>query len=172
MEYRNEFDKSGKSIEDGSRAERNFERIFKAKFGVAPRHANKHQNRIEHIDFFMEIPAKDGTHRASVDVKSWKHDNEFVWVEFVSYGNLGWLYGKADFIGFELPSEDGFIMVKRTALVEFIKRNCQALFTRDKSQAKYNMYVRYKGENFDRYDCVTLIPRERLYEIEHWMLEM
>lgn len=171
MEYKNEFDTTGRSIKDGRRAEDNFVRIFTQRFGVAPIPATEKQNKQDHIDFFMEIPAKDGIHRATVDVKSWKRDNTYVWVEFVSYGKLGWLYGKADYIGFELPTEDGFIMVKRTALIEFIKRHCQVFYTRDKSQAEYNIYVRWKGKDFDRCDSTTLIPRERLYEIEHWVLK-
>ena len=117
MEYKNEFDKTGRSIKDGRRAEDNFVRIFTRRFSVAPIPATEKQNKQDHIDFFMEIPAKDGIHRATVDVKSWKRDNTYVWVEFVSYGKLGWLYGKADYIGFELPTEDGFVMVKRTALI-------------------------------------------------------
>lgn len=171
MGWKNEFDKTGRSIKDGERAQQNFVRIFTNRFGVAPIKSSDEEDKCDHIDYFMEIPARDGTHRASVDVKSWKHDQNNVWIEFVSYGKLGWLYGKADYIGFELPTQDGFIMVKREALVGLVARSCIAYFTRDKDKALFNMYVRWKGENFDRYDCATLIPRKRLYEIEHWILK-
>ncbi len=169
--WRNDFDKSGKSSEDGERAQLNFERLFENRFGVKPIRATKKDDMYKHIDYYMEIMGKDRKHKASVDIKSWKHEKENVWIELVSYGKLGWLYGEADYIGFELPTLDGFIMVKRKELVKLVKKECFAYFTRDKKDVLYNMYIRWKGKDYERYDCATLLPRSLLYTIEHWILK-
>ena len=169
--YVNEFDKDKVDITDGKRAESNFVRLFKNKFGVEPLRATEFDDKHNHIDFYLIVKKGDTTHKITTDIKSWKKEPEHVWVELVSYGKLGWLYGKADYIGFEMPDEKSFIMVKRVALVSLIKTACVAEFTNNKDEALFRLYVRYKGKDNDMYDCITKIPRSMLLEIEHWVLE-
>lgn len=173
MVYKNEHDVSGNSSIDGERAQENFVRIFERRFGLKPLKADVDDDIQRHIDYYMQIPAKDGMHTALVDVKSWKHDENNVWIEFISYGKLGWLYGEATFIGFELPDESGFIMVKRECLLKYMIENCRAYFTTDKKESVYNVYVRFKKskEGNIYYDCVSLIPRSVLYDLDHWILK-
>lgn len=168
MMYVNQFDKGGKRGIDGDRAEKNFERIYKERFGVAPIRATKEENRKLHIDYHMSVKAR----HATVDVKSWKYEKDNVWVEFVSYGRLGWIYGGADYIGFETPDMENFIMVKREELEEYVRKKCSIIFVDNKEKAVYNLYVRVKENNGVMwFDCVTLIPRNDLYGLSHWMLK-
>ncbi len=168
--YRNRHDKTGAASIDGERAAQNFERIFTKRFKVRPRKATERQDKEDHIDYFMEIPAKDGVHKATVDVKSWKHSQDYVYIEFVSYGKLGWLYGKADYIGFESPDMQSFMMVKRTDLIDLVCRKCICYFTRDRELFDYNLYIRVRPDD-DTYDCTTRVLRTDLDQLEHWVLE-
>lgn len=185
MVYRNEFDKDGKSQIDGERAENNFVRIFTERFGIAPIKASDYDNKVKHIDYYMKIPAKDGIHKASVDVKSWKHKEDCVDIEFITYGKLGWLYGEADFIGFETPDEQSFVMVDRKSLMEYVERHVNPHFTTDRLEREGNIYVRFKNkfkrrtengekqdEDDERYDCTTVIERDILYSLRHWVLKI
>lgn len=167
MVYRNEFDSVGKASIDGERAQKNFERIYYKKFGLYPIRATKKEDMYDKIDYWMQI----GTHRASVDVKSCKKHLDTVCVEFISYGKFGWVYGKADYIGFEMPSKESFIMVKRDALLEYVEKNCKVHFTRDTDNVLFNLYIRWKDKDSDKYDCTTYIPRKSLYSLPHWILE-
>ena len=166
MTYVNEFDIDKVDITDGRRAEANFVALFKNKFGVEPIKSPDFVDKCNHIDFYMQVK----NHRASVDVKSWKNDPDYVWIEFISYGRLGWLYGQADYIGFETPNEKNFIMVNRKKLIEFVMKNVIVDFITDKNLALYKLYIRFKGKDSEHYDCITKIPRERLLEIDHWIL--
>ena len=166
--YQNEFDKSGKSIADGERAENNFVRIFEIRFGVKPIKSTEYQNKHDHIDYFMEVK----NHKASVDVKSWKGEQDLIPIEFITYGKLGWLYGKADYIAFEMPDEESFIMVKREDLVEFVKKVCIVYFTNSRFEQLYNIYVRWKEKDGKKtYDCYTKIPRSEILKLNHWVLK-
>lgn len=165
MEYKNEYDKDGVDIADGKRAEANFSRLFKQRFGVDPIKSQKEYDKHNHIDFFMLVNG----HQASVDVKSWKGEKDFVWVELVSYGKLGWLYGDADYIAFENPDEKGFTMVKRENLMYLIKCTCVPEFTTDVRDSAYRMYVRQKGVT-GNFDVVTKIARNLLENTKPWTL--
>lgn len=176
MPYQNEFDKTGNAGKDGERAEQNFIRLFYARYGVMPIKATEYENKVLHIDYHMRLLGKDGVHSASVDVKSWKHREDCVFVELVSYGKRGWLYGEATFIGFEDPSEEFFVMVKRTALLEYVKEHCVANFWTGKHTPFYELHLRSKTLNkgdktIETFDCVTLLPIEDLENIEHWVLK-
>lgn len=165
--YRNEFDKSGRSADDGKRAEANFVRIFTKRFGVEPVKTHEHVDKYDHIDFWLRVKG----HKSSVDVKSWKQEPDNIWVEFVSYGRLGWLYGKAEYIAFETPDQESFIMVKRESLVSLVKTACVVEFTNNKDESLFRPYVRYKGKDFERFDCVAKLPRKLLNETDHWILK-
>lgn len=167
MAYQNEFDKTGKSMKDGERAENNFIRLFEKRFGIKPVKATEYQNKHDHIDYFMQVKG----HKASVDVKSWKGEKNLVPVEFISYGKLGWLYGKADYIAFETPDEKSFMMVKRQDLVCLVKRLCVVYFTNDRNEQLYRLYIRFKEKDGKKYyDCYTKIQRDDLLNIKYWYL--
>ena len=172
MEYKNEFDNNGLDISDGRRAEENFKRLFENRFGVAPLKTEEDDDKYCHIDFYMQVPTNEGNiHTASVDVKSWKQEPNDVWIEFVSYGRLGWLYGEANYIAFETPDEKGFIIVDREELVKLVERVCVTNFTNNLKYALFRPLIRGKGKNSNKFDLVTKIPRSLLYSIKHWILK-
>jgi len=83
--------------------------------------ASSKEDRIDHFDYHFKKEDKE----IKVEVKAMKRisradDNgqdEWIWVEFKNVqGNLGWLYGKADYVAFEL--QDCFLFVNREDLVK------------------------------------------------------
>lgn len=109
-------DRQQERYDRGARAEEHFLLSFQCKYpnGYIKR-ATKQQDMFDHIDCFAGLDSYDVK---SLKKKSSKDDNvdsSIIWVEFKNVrGNLGWLYGKATRIAFEL--EDKFICVEREAL--------------------------------------------------------
>jgi hypothetical protein len=88
----------------------------------------------KHIDFYITRP--DGT-KTSVDVKGGNNPN-LIWIEFKNvHGNLGWMYGEAEFIAFEMKELGGFCMVDRKELLDVCKNIIEPVFT-----DKYNCYLK------------------------------
>lgn len=98
-----------------------------------------------------------------VDVKGIKRvsragekDDRFHWVEIQNVlGRRGWLYGKADFIAFEL-SED-WLVVDRLELVSWIERVVE------KTYADFPLYKLKSRPN--RKDIITLVKSADLQEV-------
>lgn len=81
---------------------------------------------IDHVDFRVTTPKENflvevkGLKRMARSDESFASDR--VWLEFRNVcGNLGWIYGKADYLAFETP--DGFLFIKRNALVKWAEEN-------------------------------------------------
>jgi hypothetical protein len=141
--YVNRYDTKGECSRNGNNAESLFVQILKEK-NCFEREATR-QEQFDHIDYFAK---KNGT-RISFDVKARKKksrndsevDDNLIWVEFKNVsGKNGWLYGKAKCIAFE--RENDFVLVERTALLEFCEKKVEkkkALFSRD---ALYKHYTR------------------------------
>ena len=181
MVYQNKYDKTGTCAEDGKRAEKNFERLYQQRFGILPKKASSYDDKEKHIDYYMDLNTSKGFGRFSVDVKSWKKCENGVFVEFVSYGKLGWIYGEADFIGFESPDMKSFKMVKRTALLDYVKEHCVVDFYSGRDIDFWRIHVRLKETEIKDeetnvriqiglYDCITKIPRDDLDLLDHWVL--
>jgi hypothetical protein len=91
----------------------------------------------DHIDYFV-ARVNDET---SVDVKGGNHPNT-IWVEFKNvHGNEGWLYGKAEYIAFDMPELGGFVMVSRTDLARLAEKIVEPVFV-SKQEATRKYYQR------------------------------
>lgn len=118
--YKNKYDYSGKAKEIGDKAVVLIEKMASAK-GYKVEKASKQEDIKDHFDYrFLK---NDKT--IKVEVKAMKRISRsdedgqdiWIWVEFKNVqGNLGWLYGKADYVAFEL--QDYFLFVDREDLVK------------------------------------------------------
>jgi hypothetical protein len=88
----------------------------------------------DHIDYFV-TRVNDMT---SVDVKGGNHPST-IWVEFKNvHGNDGWLYGKAEYIAFDMPELGGFVMVGRRELARLSEKIVEPVFvTKQEATRKY-----------------------------------
>lgn len=181
MSIHHPLDTTGKAGDDGERAEKSFADRFYNRFKVKLKKTDTYRDCVEHVDYDGAITDKDGNmHISSWEVKSVKHgqrhDSNYlsdqVWVEFVTKGNLGWLYGKADWVAFELEYNGKFVCVNRKQLLEYCEINCHPPFVISPRQAYYRFYVRgqknTKGELV--HDIVSLIEKQVLFDLEHWEL--
>lgn len=145
MAYKNTFDFTGECSERGAGAETLFKKMAIEK-GYAVRDATFQEQIKDHIDFFLskngveksfEIKARKKTSRADANAQ-----DEWIWIEFLSTsGKPGWLYGLADYVGFQVLS--GFLFLERKVLVEIaeklIDRN---VIVSKSSEAHYRAYRR------------------------------
>ena len=174
-------DTTGKAGDHGKRAEMSFADRFYQKDGVKLKKTDTYRDCVEHVDSDGAITGKDGElHISSWEVKALKrgqrHDEEYlenqIWVEFVTKGNLGWLYGKADWIAFEVEYNGKFVCVNRKQLLEYCEIHCRPPFVISPRQAYYRFYVRKekneKGEI--THDIVSLIEKQVIFDLEHWEL--
>lgn len=83
--------------------------------GLTLRPASKRQDMVEHIDFFLGANGQE----ISVDLKGWKEGQAaglfLIEIRNVQ-GNIGWLYGKADYVLFQ--EGDSFLVVDRQKLAD------------------------------------------------------
>ena len=91
----------------------------------------------DHIDFYIDRPSG----RTSVDVKG-KNTIDSIWVEFKNVrGKNGWLYGKAQYIAFDMPELNGFVMVGRNELKDRCEQIIEKVFV-SKNEAIRKLYTR------------------------------
>lgn len=115
--------------------------------------ATKEQDLFDHIDFFDE--------EGSVDVKG-NNLPEEIWLEFKNVqGKAGWMYGKADWISFDLPEMNGFVTVLRENLLEYALRVTDMSELVQKRQAYKKLYRRK-----DREDLITIVTINDLVEVD------
>jgi hypothetical protein len=116
------------------------------------RKATKEQDIFDHIDFYDE--------EGSVDVKG-NNLPEEIWLEFKNVqGKAGWMYGKADWISFDLPELGGFVTVLRKNLLEFALDATDMSALVPKNQAYKKLYRRK-----DREDLITIVTINDLAEV-------
>lgn len=112
----------------------------------------------DHIDFYVERP--NGL--TSVDVKG-KNKIDSIWVEFKNvHGNDGWLYGKSQYIAFDMPELNGFVIVGRVEL----KNKCEEIIERvfvSKNEAIRKLYTR-----FGRMDVIAQICLEDISDLKSY----
>jgi hypothetical protein len=157
--------------EMGRRAEGLFARLAQRRGWLvvpAPRDADIR----EHWDFELN---KDGR-KLKVEVKALKRsarrddqmNEEWVWIEFRNVrGEIGWLFGKADWIAFE--TEASFVIVKRLDLYELVRKIVDRTTKAETTEeAKYKTYTR-KG----RADEITQIQLADILKIkmDEWAKE-
>lgn len=126
--------------------------------------ANSYQDMNEHWDVALED--------IKFDVKGLRkknrHDEDFDenihWIEMQNvHGNVGWLYGEADFIAFE--SIDYWIIVKRTSLIKLIDKKCT---DKENFYTRPELYKFYRRSN--REDMITLVKTIDLCKISDVIL--
>jgi hypothetical protein len=102
--------------------------------GYACTKSDRNTDIYDHIDYFV-TRQNDET---SVDVKGGNHPNT-IWVEFKNVnGDHGWLYGKAEFIAFDMPELGGFVMVRTSELARLAENIVEPVFvTKHEATRKY-----------------------------------
>jgi hypothetical protein len=112
-----------------------------------------------HIDYY--VMRKDQS-TVSVDVKGGNHPN-CIWVEFKNVrGDIGWMYGKADWIAFEVAEVGGFAMVKRSERADLSERIVEQVFV-DKANADRKLYQRK-----DRKDVISRLWLEDIKQCQSY----
>jgi len=123
----------------------------------------------ENEDMFDHIDLKVGG--VGIDVKGIKRysmkdaeaNPEIHWVEFQNVnGQKGWMYGKADYIAFELINE--FLLIKREDLYNFCKEKIVDRKVKD-TKGFYTLYRR-KGCK----DVLSLVLTEDLLKLPNKIL--
>lgn len=150
----NSRDIYGKAFEIGKQAEDNFVPTMEAK-GWKVTKSSPQEDMREHWDFLLE---KNDT-KIKVEVKSEKRinrgdsetQNEWIWIEMQNVrGDIGWLYGKADYLAFQFGNKYNFI--QRETLVSIVESLIKSEYVTQAIYAKYKLYRR-RGRN----DLLTMI---------------
>lgn len=102
--------------------------------GYACEKSDRNTDIYDHIDYF--VTRLNGT--TSVDVKGGNHPNT-IWVEFKNVnGDKGWMYGKAEYIAFDMPELGGFVMVRTKELARLAEKIVEPVFvTKQEATRKY-----------------------------------
>jgi hypothetical protein len=125
------------------------------------RRASRKEDIYDHIDVWVMKP---NGKEYGVDVKGGNHPNT-IWVEFKNVrGNDGWLYGKADYIAFDMPEEGGFSVVPREGLLKYAEENVEKTFV-GKDNAYKKLYQRK-----DRKDVITKLHLSDIKTIKNYSL--
>lgn len=122
--YQHKYDYRGKAKAIGDKATDIIEKMAKLR-NYEVKKSSKQEDIKDHFDYrFIK-----GDKTIKVEVKGMKRisrsDDEgqdtWIWVEFKNVqGNLGWLYGKSDYVAFEI--NDSFLFVDRKDLVKISER--------------------------------------------------
>lgn len=161
MEKKHKLDTNGTAFVMGQTAEKQFETKMKNK-GFEVIKASKSQDTKQHIDYILV----KGEKKFSVDVKAQKKikrsddvgQTDLIWIEFANVrGDIGWLYGKANYIAFQ--QDDKFALIKRKELIEIVNKLVGAETVTSPKNALYKLYTRWGRE-----DVLTLIKFEDIKE--------
>jgi len=135
----------GYSRKEGTRSEDKFVAACIQR-GYETKKSSREEDIHLHIDYYVTRGSRS---TVSVDVKGGNHP-KVIWVEFKNVrGNDGWMYGKADWIAFELPEVCGFVMVLREELASLAESIVEPVFV-DKKDADRKYYQRK-----DRLDVIS-----------------
>lgn len=149
-----------KSKEMGLNAENRFVKICK-QLGKKCQESSRHENMVEHWDFLVdEVDRIEVKSRKRKNRRDDSVDDSIIFVEFLNVrGNMGWLYGKADFLAFENP--EGFIVVSREDLAKLAESLVSSEFA--SYQTLYKSYRRRSRPD----EHVGLIKYSDLLTINH-----
>jgi len=152
------------SNQQGNDAARRFVDACKA-IGYSVKKSTREEDIYDHIDYWVTRRDHYGEIKLSgVDVKGCNHP-ECVWVEFKNVnGDKGWMYGKAEFIAFDIPEIGGFAIVLRQQLAEYAERVVEMVFV-SKNEATRKLYQRA-----GRQDVISRIHLEDLQKIKSFKL--
>lgn len=122
---------------------------------------NENQDINEHIDY---IVTRTNNTTTSIDIKGGNHPKT-IWVEFYNVlGYEGWLYGKAELIGFDMPELSAFVIVDRKELLELCNEIVEKVFV-TKQEATRKLYQR-KG----RRDVISRLELTDLMKLKSYKL--
>lgn len=119
----------------------------------------------DHIDVFFKEVNNDKEY--GVDIKAMKRVNRLdkdatatmTYLEIKNVrGNLGWAYGKAHYIAFDMG--DHFLLVRTSNIRSWIAANVEKIRVSSASRSHKKLYTR-----IGRKDCITMILRHELEEI-------
>ena len=153
--------------QEGLTKEKEFGDLLVKKNGGSYVHASQKDDMFNHIDLFYTIAGKT----YSFDVKSMKKsnrkdstvDDQIHWIELQNVrGNPGWIYGKANFIAFELMNS--WLIVNREKIIDWIDKKVTNK-TISKSKDFYTYYQRW-----GRQDIVVKVKTSDLREIANFIL--
>ena len=153
--------------QEGLAKEKEFGDLLVEKNGGSYVHASRKDDMFNHIDLFYT--KENETY--SFDVKSMKKsnrkdskvDDQIHWIELQNVrGNPGWIYGKADFIAFELMNS--WLIVNREKIIDWIDKKVTNK-TISKSKDFYTYYQRW-----GRQDIVVKVKTSDLREIANFIL--
>lgn len=156
----------------GHNAEEEFSKAFLAKYpNIQIKKSTRNQDMFDHIDYFAGEYSYDVKSLKKRRAKDNQVDPDIIWIEFKNVrGNIGWLYGKANRIAFELQEE--FIIVDR----EDLKKIAESLTIKKyfKFPVPYHLY----GRNFTQqqeiekgYKCQDVMTFLYLRDIEEIIIE-
>jgi len=154
MSYVNKFDTTGECAVQGQNAEKSFKDIL-ALDGYPVREAT-FKEQMTHVDFIVNQNNTNIRYEVKARKKISRQDDncqdELVWIEIQNVrGDLGWLFGAADYIVFERDKD--FLVVEREKLADFVKTNCN--LRKQVYRGADALYSRYQRKG--RKDCLTLI---------------
>jgi len=131
--------------------------------GYETRKASKEEDIYDHIDYWVKRRNyKNEKIESGVDIKGCNHP-ECIWIEFKNVnGNKGWMYGKADFIAFDIPEIGGFAVVLRSQLAEYAELVVEETFV-SKEEATRKLYQRA-----GRQDVISRLHLEDLQKIKSY----
>jgi len=146
----NKYDSKGKCNkmgEEAEEAELRFDEVITSLNG-ASKASSENETKFDHIDRVVQL---NKSKEFSVDVKALKSNSRGeakdagrIWVEFKGIsGHAGWLYGKANYMAFEVADYD-FVLVSRKRLLNF----CEGKVKRGEddivNQSDKALYVGYR----------------------------
>ena len=132
---------------NGHYAEDLFVKTYNDKFGNKPIKTSVDEDRYKHQDYKFVWNNTNVTCDVKYPKKVSRQDttfsSEYLWVEYITKGYPGWLFGEQDYLAFLMPDLNTFKLVKRDELFNI----CSSLVNiydhvYDTSQALYKIYRR------------------------------
>ena len=133
--------------------------------------SSRNEDMFDHIDFWWDSPKKG---RIGIDVKGIKKhnrkdsevDDSIHWIEMMNVrGNLGWVYGKSDYIAFRTKTK--ILFVKLIDLQKFSEEKIRGKDVVNKNPSE--CYVPY--QRWQRQDLVFKCPTNDLEKLAEFSIE-
>jgi hypothetical protein len=166
MSYINKFDNRGCHIIDKIASDLFMDMCLKK--GVLYNKASRDEDMFEHWDYRIE--AKDIDWK--IDLKGMKRinskdtvvDDSLLLIELNNVnGDMGWVYGKADYIVFLIRG--AFLFVKREKIVEYLEKNIDLDQEVCESTDDKKPYIMYQRKQTNRKDRFIYLPKREIVKL-------